>query len=173
MSENRIDPTVAGLFLVAFIALVFGFLGIELYQGLSWGLAGVAATLAGFIGILFVVLTVSAIRAGNAFATALFAVVAVALVMVPICFGVSFFAFILVAIFLLVFALIAFLIGTPKLLVIILAFVALLYLFVGLCINDGIVDSIFALLFGIFGILAGAVALYLAVALSTEKFPVF
>ncbi|MCL2786327.1 MAG: hypothetical protein FWD81_03810 [Methanomassiliicoccaceae archaeon] len=172
MSENRIDPTVAGLFLTAFIALIFGFLGIEAFSSLDWGLMAPALGLAPVIGIAFIVLTVSAIRSGNAFATSLFAFVAIALIMVPICLMTSWFAFVIAAIFFIVFALIAFLVGAPKLLAIMLFFIALLYLFVGLSVSPSTVDA-FSLLYGIFGLLGGVLALYLAFALSTEKLPVF
>jgi len=172
MSENRVDPTVAGLFMTAFIALVFGLLGFELYQGLDWGLFFVADILAAVIGIVFFVLTVSAIRCGNAFAASLFAFVGVALVAVPICLMVSWFAFVLLAIFFILFAVIAFIIGAPKLLAIMLIFIGLLYLFVGLYTSPNS-EEIFAILFGLFGVLGGALALYLGFALSTEKLPVF
>ena len=177
MSENRLDPTVAGLFMTAVIALVFGFLGIELYcHDLSWGLASIATGLSAVIGIVFLVLTVSAIRFGNAFATSLFAFVGVALIAVMICFPASWFAFVLLAIFFVVFALIGFLVGAPKLLSIMLVLIALLFLFVGLFLNDGpkfYDENVYAILFGIFGLLGGLVALYLSFALSTEKLPVF
>jgi len=177
MSENRIDPTVAGLFLVAFITLVFGFLGIQFFQGgsaMDWGLHHVAADLALVVGAIFVVLTVSAIRFGNAFAASLFGFVAVSLIAVQYGFLASPFMFYLLAIVYIVFALVALLIGAPKLLVILLFFVGLLYFFVGLFSNAGIADGdTYALLFGIFGILAGVVALYMAFALSTQKLPVF
>ena len=172
MSENRLDPTVAGLFMTALIALIFGFLGIELYSTTDWNLFGVAGTLSAIIGIIFVVLTVSAIRFGNAFATSLFAFVAIALIAVPICLLTSWFAFILLTIFFIVFALIAFLVGAPKLLAIMLIFIALLFLFVGLYTGPS-GEEIYAILFGVFGLLGGLVALYLAFALSTEKLPVF
>ena len=169
MSENRVDPTVAGLFLVAFIALVFGLFGIETYSSsTSWGVP--APLLAAIIGIAFVVLTVSAIRCGNAFAASLFAFVAIALIAVQVCLGV-WIMFVLIAVFFIVFALIAFLIGAPKLLAIMIACVALLYLFVGLYFNTG-TDG-YAIAFAIFGFLGGLVALYLGFALSTEKLPVF
>jgi len=174
---ERIDPTVPGLFLVAVIALVFGFLGLEGYLDADWGLGGVAANVAMVIGVIFVVLTVSAIRIGNAFAAALFGFVAVALYVVQYGLaGFSPFLFYLIAIVFIVFVIVAFMIGAPKLLAIMLLFVALLYLFVGVFIAvalGGKDPETYALLFGIFGVLAGLVALYLSFALSTQKLPVF
>jgi hypothetical protein len=191
MAENRIDPTVAGLFLVAFIALVFGFLGFQIFLGfgfetvgeeiitvfdVDWGLDAVAAPLAAAIGIVFLVLTVSAIRVGNAFAAALFAFVAIALTAVQYGFEVSSFMFYILAIVFIVFALVAFIVGAPKMLAIMLIFVGLLYMFVGVFSIDGFAGEsaeTFGLLFGIFGILAGLVAMYLAFALSTQKLQIF
>ncbi|MDR0334546.1 MAG: hypothetical protein LBH69_01505 [Methanomassiliicoccaceae archaeon] len=158
---------------MAVITLVFGLLGIEFYQGLDWGMGIVAAPLAAIIGVVFVILTISALRFGNAFAASLFGFIAISLLIVPIAFGFSFMAFVIMAIFYLVFMIIAFLIGAPKLLGILLLLVALLYLFVGLFINDGLGDSVFGILFGIFGVLSFLVALYMAFALSTQKLPVF
>jgi len=175
MAENRIDPTVPGLFLVAFIMLVFGVLGVFIYgKNAEAGNMKMAALLfASIIGLFFIVLTVSAIRVGNAFASSLFAFIAVALFGAT--YGVSAGAYvfvILIAIFFIVFAIIALLIGAPKLLMILLFGVALVYLFVGLYLNatDG---ATFALLFGIFGILSFLVALYMSFALSTQKLPMF
>ncbi|MDR2866461.1 MAG: hypothetical protein LBV13_03545 [Methanomassiliicoccaceae archaeon] len=171
MTENRVDPTVAGLFLVAFITLIFGFLGVSLYSANEIFGAIPAAGLATLVGIMFIVLTVSAIRCGNAFAAALFAFVAISLLAVSSSFGTSAFVFILLGIMYIVFALVALIIGAPKLLMILLFLVGLLYIFVGAFVYDG--GDTFALLFGVFGILSGVVALYLGFALSTQKLPVF
>jgi len=175
MAENRIDPTVAGLFLVAFITLIFGVLGVLVFSENSeaGNMLTAAITFSGIIGLFFIVLTVSAIRFGNAFAASLFAFIAIALFVAAV--GVPagmYLLVILAAIFFIVFAIIALLIGAPKLLMILLFLVALIYLFVGLFLNatDG---KMFALLFGIFGILSFLVALYMSFALSTQKLPVF
>jgi len=175
MAENRIDPTVPGLFLVAFIMLIFGVLGVLIYgeNAEAGALLTAAQAFSGIIGIMFLVLTVSAIRVGNAFASSLFAFLVVALLVAAVCVpGGSYFVVLFVAIFFIVFALIALLIGAPKLLMILLFGAALVYLFVALFMNatDG---ATFALLFGIFGILSSLVALYMSFALSTQKLPVF
>jgi len=176
MSENRIDPTVAGLFLTAFITLVFGFVGILTYGKVDGASALTAATLAmsSVVGLVFLVLTVSAIRFGNAFAASLFGFIGVALVgaTVGLTAG-SAYLFFIIAIVFIVFALVALLVGAPKLLMILLFFVALIYLFVGLFVNAADPESVFALVFGLFGVLAGVLALYMAFALSTQKLPVF
>ncbi|MCL2143702.1 MAG: hypothetical protein FWH44_05555 [Methanomassiliicoccaceae archaeon] len=170
MSENRIDPTVAGLFLVAFITLVFGLFGIEMGGDLSWGVP--AATLAPVVGLMFVVFTVSAIRFGNAFAAALFGFVAISLIAVPMIAMVSPFVFYLIFAMYVVFAIVALLIGAPKLLFILLLLVGLIFLFVGVSSSDAVSDMTWYLA-GVFGILAGVVALYMAFGLSTQKLPVF
>jgi len=179
MSENRVDPTVAGLFLVGLITLFFGLLGVLLY-----GKVADAGALLGYINVIliplslvFLVFTYMAGKVGNAFATALFGFVAIALFSVTIALGVgSMYAFIILGVFFILFALVAFMIGAPKLLAILLIFTALIYIFVALFVNagnNGDDPLTFALLFGIFGILAGAVGTYMAIALSTEKLPVF
>ncbi|MCL2712434.1 MAG: hypothetical protein FWD37_04075 [Methanomassiliicoccaceae archaeon] len=189
MSENRIDPTVAGLFLVGFITLIFGFIGLLI--GMEDATADallLTAVGGGFIsplimlGIIFLVLAVSAIKIGNAFAAALFGFIGAALVtteaaLIADLTGSPAAMFIIAFVFL-VFAIIAFLIGAPKLLAILLVLVTLLYLFVGLFLGDaafaaGDSAQTFAYLFGVFGLLAGLVATYMALALSTQKFPVF
>jgi len=183
MAENRVDPTVAGLFLVGFITLVFGLIGILLYGkvdgagALAGTVSGEGGSLAVIVGVVFIVFTVSAIRCGNAFAAALFGFVAVALFGATVGLNAgSMYLFVVFAIVFILFALVAFLIGAPKLLAILLFFVALLYLFVGLWVNaiaDDGMNNVFGVLFGLFGILAAAVALYMAFALSTQKLPVF
>jgi hypothetical protein len=184
MSENRVDPTVAGLFLVAFITLVFGFFGLEVFmQPADPMLGDAAAGIALFVGIMFVVLMVSAIRCGNAFAAALFGFVAISLVVPLIGTGGSSiftgdfapFLFFVAAILYVVFAIVALFVGAPKLLVFILVFVALLYLFVGLVVNAATAADaeIFGLLAGVFGLLAGVISMYLGFALATQKAPVF
>jgi hypothetical protein len=172
MSENRVDPTVAGLFLVSFITLVFGLLGLQMGADLNWNMDFVALGLAPVVGLIFIVLAVSAIRCGNAFAAALFVFVSIALIAVPIAFGVgAFVAFFLIAAIFLVFAIISFLVGAPKLLMLILIFTAVIYLGVGLTINGS--SSSIAYIFALGGILAGVLSLYLGFALSTQKLPVF
>jgi len=175
MSENRIDPTVPGLFMVAFITLIFGVLGILGFSenAEAGNMLTAAMAFAAIIGVIFVVFTVSAMKVGNAFASSLFIFVAVSLFAATV--GVpdgNYILIMLVAVFYIVFALIAFLVGAPKFLMILLFLVALLYLFVGLSLNatDG---KAFALMYGIFGVLSALLALYMAFALSTQKLPVF
>jgi len=133
------------------------------------------------LAIAFLVLMYMAAKVGNAFATALFAFVVIALIAVQPAVGgiaigidatgvISSMALYVIAIFFILFALVAFFIGAPKLLSLQLFFTALLYLFVGLLLAaDNMADSIMALFVGIFGVLASAVATYMALALAQEK----
>jgi len=179
MSENRVDPTVAGLFLVGLTTLLFGLIGLLMYNGSAsgFGLLTFTIILLMPLALVFLVFTVSAIRCGNAFAASLFGFVGIALfgAAAGLILGLSGapieLAFYILGVFFILFALVAFMIGAPKLLAILLLLVALVYIFVGLFFAEG--TDTFALLFGIFGILAGAVATYMAIALSTEKLPVF
>ncbi|MCL2608176.1 MAG: hypothetical protein FWD92_06465 [Methanomassiliicoccaceae archaeon] len=123
------------------------------------------------LAVIFLVLMYMASKVGNAYATALFAFVVAALIAVQSAVGGvegSSFALYVIAIFFILFALVAFFIGAPKLLSIQLFFTALLYLFVGLFLaaDDG---KTMALIFGVFGVLASAVATYMALALAQEK----
>ncbi|MCL1904700.1 MAG: hypothetical protein FWG19_01070, partial [Methanomassiliicoccaceae archaeon] len=113
MSENRVDPTVAALFLVGFITFVFGFIGIAAYNGDYSGIfAGftpdLGIALAAVVGVVFVVLTVGAAKVGNAFATALFAFIAVGLMATSVALTEgSPLAIILIGLFFLIFAFVA------------------------------------------------------------------
>lgn len=178
MSENRVDPTVAGLFLVALITLIFGILGIDLFNDLSNNglLTGAAMPFIPLLSAIFIVLAYMAGKAGNAFATALFVYVAVALYGVIVAFtmgsAVGDAIMLALAFFFLMFTLVAFMIGAPKLLGFLLLCVTLLYLFVSIFINQGGDDEPYAIAFGIFGILAFLISSYLAIALATQKLPV-
>jgi hypothetical protein len=187
--SQKVDPTVAGLFLVGFITLFFGLLGIQIFQSGDMELFGVALKFIGIIGLLMVLFAFMAGKAGNAYATALFAFVAVAL------FGVGFgfnpsetvtvvgekvvtvaaysfpVVFYAIAVFFFLFAVVGFAIGAPKLMGLLLLFVAGLYLFVGLAIGPG--DAPYSFMFGAFGLLSSFVATYMAIGLGTQKLPVF
>ena len=179
MSENRVDPTVAALFLVGFITMVFGLIGIAANgegDGIFSNLTKTGGLLATAIGVIFIVLTVMAAKSNNAFATALFAFIAAGLLATETGLTTqSPLLIIFIGIFFLIFAIVAFIVGAPKLLFLQLVFVFFLYLFVGLWLNatvGGDDGNTYALLFGVFGILAGIVATYLGFALATEKLPV-
>ena len=176
MSENRVDPTVAGLFLIGFVMLVFGIAGIQLFNS-GWPDLLVAA-FDFIIPVAFIILIFAymAGKAGNAFAVALFSFIAVSLFGAGYMLGTEVMLFAIVAFFFIIYAIVALLIGAPKLLVILLFLVALLFLFLGFAfaIEKGAGDpSAYCLVFGFFGILAFLVATYMAVALATQKAPVF
>ena len=189
MSETkRVDPTVTGLFLIGFITLLIGIAGIlngseadtagtVTWSALTFLGGGWAAGAIVSLGFVFLVLAYMAGKCGNAFAVALFAFVAIVFVATPELMaggdGINL-VFIFIAVFFFIFALVALLIGAPKMLVILLAFVALLFVFFGMFLQADNPDNAktMAYLFGVFGILSFLVATYLAVALSTEKLPV-
>lgn len=181
--SQKVDPTVAGLFLVGFITLFFGLLGMQIFQTGDMSLLGVAGKFICVIGAIIIMFAYMAGKAGNAYATALFAFVAVSL------FGVGFglsveaagdgwnvlyafpIVFYAIAIFYVVFAFVGFAIGAPKLMGLLLLFVAGLYFFVGLAIGPG--DAPYSFMFGCFGLLSSIVATYMAIGLGTQKLPVF
>ena len=175
MSETRVDPTVAGLFLIGFLTLVFGIAGIQMFNSGTSDLLDAAGFLIAPIALVILIFAYMAGKAGNAFAVALFAYIAITL------FGASQFLgnepmlFYLVAVFYVIFAIVAFIIGAPKLLGILLILVAFIFLFMGFMfavMGSGDTEP-YAIAFGLFGVLSFFVATYMAIALATQKFPVF
>ena len=180
MSENRVDPTVAGLYLVGFITLFFGLLGILTFLGNDTTDAAAAAMgLLLPVGFVLIIFAYMAGKAGNAFATALFAFIGVAFLGIAAGATGSPLGAYAAAIFFIIFAIVAFIIGAPKLLAILLILVALFFLFFGFAVADGTLlfttdaSQIYAGAFGLFSFLAFIIATYLAVALGTQKMPVF
>jgi hypothetical protein len=192
MAETRVDPTVAGLFLIGLVTLFFGLLGVELFSNSlsddAVMILGVAGKFIGIIGIILVIFAFMAGKVGNAYATALFAFIAVALFGVgiglvvepvaatataPAVYSVAAYPmlFYAVAFFFLIFALVGFLIGAPKMLGILLLVVGLLYLFVGFYLAT--LDAPYAIVFAFFGFVAFLLSTYMAFALATQKAPVF
>jgi len=152
--------------MVAFITSSFGLLGLETYTGEDMGMK-TAPTLALIVGILIAILMVSAIRYGDAFVAPLMGFVAISLIVVPYA-GSG--AMIILAVIYFAFALAGLAVKLPKMMVLLLIIVGLLYLVVGV---GGLADGdIFFLLQGILGLSAGTLALYLSMALSTQKLPV-
>ena len=165
MSEKRIDPTLTGLFLVAFVTSSFGLLGLEVYTGKDFGMSS-APTIALIAGIMIAVLMVSAIRYGDAFVAPLMGFVAISLIVVPF---VGAGAMIILAVLYYAFVIAGILVKLPKLMVLLLTIVGTLYLVVGL---GGLMgEDIFLLLQGILGLSAGTLALYISLALATQKLP--
>ena len=176
MSENRVDPTVAGLYLVGFITLFFGLLGILTFLGNDTTDAAAAAMgLLLPVGFVLIIFAYMAGKAGNAFATALFAFIGVAFIGVSMSALYSPMGAYATAIFFIIFAIVAFIIGAPKLLAILLLLVALFFLFFGFntAAADPAAKEVYAAAYGLFSFIAFIVATYLAVALGTQKMPVF
>ena len=177
MSETRrVDPTVSGLILIGFITLLFGIVGVQIFNGSDYTVMFNSALyfLLPITGIMLMFAYMAG-KCGNAFATALFAFIAM------VFFGTGWLAtgamaldnslmFYIVTFFFVVFALIAALIGAPKLLVLLLVLVALLYAFFGLYFTA--LEEPYAGAVGLFGILSFIVATYMAIGLATEKLPV-
>lgn len=181
MADNeRVDTTWVGLILIGFVLFLFGFLGLELGnvfgEGIKWPLdVGVFAYLCGAIGLILLILAVLGYRVGNPIAAGVFAFVAVFLVFfyfdqvhgeAP---STNWILYIGVALFFLVFAVYAFLVNAPKLLVLLLALVALAVLFFGLAFYmaaDANVDTMktMAIIGGVFSFLGFLNATYLGLA---------
>jgi hypothetical protein len=176
MAENKVDPTVAGLFLVGFATLLFGIIGILIFQNNADHATYLGATLSFMkvFALIFVLFAYMASKVGNAFVVALFAFIAVSFFAVTLAFqtGLDFYqGLYIAALFYLIFTLVAFLIGAPKLVALLLLVVTFLFFFVGLFMAMG--DLPYAAAFGIFGIVAFIISTYTAFALSTQKLPVF
>ncbi|MDD2778691.1 MAG: hypothetical protein PHG93_00475 [Candidatus Methanomethylophilaceae archaeon] len=196
MSETRIDPTAMGLLFIGFITLVVGLFGIDKYNELGGSTAdpmiasGVFAV-ALFGGLALVLIAFYAYKAGSNFGASLFGWIALSLLFVAAYGGAfaglfnldlsdSWFLWIVIAIFYLIFAIWAFLAGTPKMLLAILVITAMVFLFLGLALNADTADSMktMFLIMGIFGILDFLLATYLGLALTEEcakcgKFKIF
>ena len=176
MAENRVDPTITGIFLIAFITLAVGLVGLLAAMENAAGFDGFLAlndTLVNYCALAFLLLAIVAAYVGNSFSTALFAIVGISMYAAD-----DFILCIISAVLFIVFGLVSLLNGSPKLLFIILLFVALMYFILGIFANsvtgelaDG--DLVYGWLFGIFGLLAGVMSIYLGLALTTQKLPVF
>ena len=187
MSENnRVDPTVTSLFLVGFVTLLVGISGLLAYNahssveaGVTFGTAlGGAAHVISGLAIVMLVLAYMAARCGNAFAVALFSYIAISFYLTAWS-GASGdgaqILFAIVGVFYAVFALVALLIKAPKLLVVLLVLVAIMYIFFGLFAQASAGTDTFknmGLLYGVFALLSSIVATYMAIGLATEKLPV-
>ena len=184
-----------GLLFIGFITLVVGLFGIDQYNALGGSTAdpmiasGVFAV-ALFGGLALVLIAFYAYKAGSNFGASLFGWIALSLLFVA-AFGGAFtglfsftldgwFLWVVIAIFYLIFAIWAFLAGTPKMLLAILVITAMVFLFLGLALNADTADSMktMFLIMGIFGILDFLLATYLGLALTEEcakcgKFKIF
>jgi len=185
-----------GLLFIGFITLVVGLFGIDKYNELGGSTAdpmiasGVFAV-ALFGGLALVLIAFYAYKAGSNFGASLFGWIALSLLFVAAYGGAfaglfnldlsdSWFLWIVIAIFYLIFAIWAFLAGTPKMLLAILVITAMVFLFLGLALNADTADSMktMFLIMGIFGILDFLLATYLGLALTEEcakcgKFKIF
>lgn len=183
MSETRIDPTAMGLLFIGFITLVIGLYGIDQYIGGSTAYPMIesgAFAVALFGGLALALIAVFAYKANSNFGASLFGWISLSLLLVAAKSGAfapmfdftidGWFLWVVIAIFYLIFAIWAFLAGTPKLLLGILVITAMVFLFLGLAFNPDIADSAktMFLIMGIFGILDFLLATYLGLALTEE-----
>lgn len=183
MSDTRADTTSMGLFLISFIMLVFGIVGIFGFQesDMFAGLYGTTVPMMSIVGILFLFCGYSMYRKDNKFLMiifgflGLFALAFSSLVSGDLMAAINkegaYMFFIVVAIFLIIFALWALLGKAGFMLTILLIAAALVFLFYALVINAmvGLDDpKTYALLMGIFGIIAFVISIYMALADVTD-----
>jgi len=167
---KNLDPTALGLFLVAVVSLALGlFLLIEVsYAGFVPLIPDTIGSVFTLLGILILFVAYFAYKAESQFGFTVFGLVGAAVALTGM--GMGTWENIVFAIVFLLTMIWSFIAKTPKLLSIILITTTLVFLCVGLgglMDLDGKITGIFALLNGIF-------ALYLAFALALEnKLPVF
>lgn len=174
-----------GLLFIGFITLVVGLFGIEFYINAGSGdpVAWIGGSLFGVAAIGAIALTgvaFYAYKANSAFGASVFGWVAFSLFLlaifggafgdfITVAFGANWMIWVVVAIFYFIFAIWAFLAGTPKLLLGVLVLTALVFLFLGLAINaTGDSVKTMYLLLGIFAVIDFVLATYLGLALTEE-----
>jgi len=178
MTNKRADPTVAALLLIGFATLLFGMIGMLIYLDDAAAKVFLDATpsFVYLIGAAMLLFTFMAGKSGNQFGIALFSFVAVSFYAVLLALPTSKITvdfhqgLYLVAMFYIVFTAVAYLIGAPKILAVLLLMVAFLFFFVGLFLSKG--EELYAMMFGIFGLAAFLISTYLGVALASEKLPI-
>jgi len=186
MSDTRADVTSMGLFLVSFIMLVFGLVGIYGYTevgGVEFNtLFGASVEILALVGVFFVLLAIGAWWGGNKFLMVLFGFLGLFTMLYS---GLSVFVgdaglnfiFIIMAIFFIIFALWTFILKAGMLLVVLLIAAAIVFLMYGFVLSamaDGNDPKTFLLILGVFSLIAFAIATYLALADCTDgKLPTF
>jgi len=161
---KNLDPTALGLFLVAVVSLPLGIMNLLEIDG-AWGPTGDFFTV---MGILILFVAYFAYRAESQFGFTVFGLVGAAVALTGI--GMGTFENISFAIVFLLAMIWSFIAKTPKTLSIILLTTTLVFLLVGLM--D--LADIDAKIMGLFALLNGIFAIYLAFALALEnKIPIF
>jgi len=183
MSDTRADVTSMGLFLVSFIMLVFGMIGIFMYSDgdQAAGLAAMSVPIATLLGVVFILLGIGAWFGGNKFLMVLFGFLGVFLALYAtsatvagplMADGISM-IFIIMTIFFIIFALWAFVLKAGMMLTILLISAGLVFLFYALTMTATDPKTMF-LLMGVFALIGFAVSVYLALADCMEgKLPTF
>ena len=161
---KNLDPTALGLFLVAVVSLALGLADLVTIDNANFvPLSGQFFTL---MGILILFVAYFAYKAESQFGFTVFALVGAAVALTGI--GMGSWENIFFAIAFLLSIIWSFIAKTPKFLSIVLITTTLLFLCVGL---NGMVDSDLTKAIGLFALLNGIFAVYLAFALASEKVP--
>ncbi|NLL95304.1 MAG: hypothetical protein GX224_06095 [Thermoplasmatales archaeon] len=176
-----------GLLIIGFVMLVVGLFGVDFYMNegvveyLTFESVFAVALLG---GLVLAIASIYAYKANSNFGTCTFGWVAFSLFILAAAGGAfgglfdigfdpagAWTIWIIITIFYFVFVIWAFLAGAPKLLVAVLAVAALVFLFLGLAMNNGPVAEDMKnmlLAMGIFGIIDFVLATYLGLALTEE-----
>ncbi len=175
MSEDvHIDPTAVGLLLIGFILFVVGIFGLQTGGVLKDYITGDdLMMLCAIIGIMLVIVSFFAYKAGSLFGTGVFMWVAIALLTIKFA-GIdgSWFLYVIIAIFFFVFTTWAFLAGSPKILVGVLACAGLAFLFLGIGLMSDLSGDTAKIMFdltGVFALIGFVLATYLGFALTGVK----
>jgi len=189
-NDVRVDTTFVGLFLIGFVLLMFGVLGLQL--GNVFGDVPkdmpidthVFAHVVGIIGVIIVLLAIFAYRTGAAVAAGVFAFVGAFFIIYymdnDFCLvagNSNWFLYIAIAIFFLIYAFYSFMQKAPKFLTILLVIVTFVVFFFGLalafspagpCANVDAFKGL-AITTGIFAFIGFVVATYLGLAFANPK----
>jgi|GEM_PF-2414923 len=186
MSETKYaDTTALGLFVIAFALLFFGLVGILTYaDGGIHALAFEAGAVTWFAAILCLLIAIAQFITGNKFLMVLFGFIAFAFALfsriyvdVMLANPDAYITYILIGIVFIIFALWAYLAKAGLMLTVILTMAALTFIMFALAQNGlitGFDDAeIYFLLMGVFAVIGGALAIYLAIVDTTGlKLPV-
>jgi len=178
---NYVDPTNVGLMLIGIIACVFGVLGVLIFakSDAVAALAPAADMLAMFFGFALILYSVfCASRTGDMPCMMAFGFVGCTLAAIGYS-GItgiatladSYVMLIILAFVFLIYMFLMLFVGAPKILVGVFLWAFLFFLFFGLYVSSPSTE-IYSLLFGVFGALTGIFAIYLGFAEATGKLPV-
>lgn len=175
MSDTRADTTSMGLFLISFIMLVFGLIGIFGFLDMGGtnflGLSNAALVASLGVGVLFLFCGWSAWKSDNKFLMIIFAFLALFMITfrgMSAIGGDGYLIFVIEAIFLIIFTLWALLAKSGYMLTLILLTAALTFLFYGLALNAGADGEPYFLIMGLCALVAFFFSTYMALADVTD-----